>query len=260
MSRPTLAVIPARLASSRLPRKPLYLLAGRPLLEWVWRRVVAMDLFEEVVIAADSEEIVRAAEAFGATVELTDPAHPSGTDRIAEVARRARYARYEVIANVQGDEPFIRADQVEPAIRAVRDRGWELATVATPITTPEELHNPAVVKVVLDSRGGAMYFSRAAIPHLRDAVPAARDFGAGLFLRHLGIYVYQRDALLRWVSLPEAPLERVERLEQLRPLAASMAIAVERVAAGPAGVDTPEDAVRADSLLRADPVFHTIIA
>lgn len=262
MSTPALAVIPARLASSRLPRKPLLRLAGRPLLEWVWRRARATALFDAVVIATDSDEVAHAAAGFGARVALTDAGHVSGTDRIAEVIERPEFAGYEVVVNVQGDEPFLGVPQLAPAICAVRDEGWEIATIATPIADVAELNDPAAVKVVRDDAGAAMLFSRAPIPHLRDREPEPRDFEDGLYLRHLGVYAYRREALRRWVALPEGALERVERLEQLRPLAAGMRIAVRTVPACAAGVDTPADAERAAALLRAqtDSYSDSIVA
>jgi 3-deoxy-manno-octulosonate cytidylyltransferase (CMP-KDO synthetase) len=247
-----LGVIPARIGSSRLHRKPLHLLAGRPLIEWVWRRASESDLFDRVVIATDSSEVVQAAERFGGFALLTSPDHPSGTDRVAEVARRPEFADFAAIVNIQGDEPFVRADQLRSALGLVRDSGWEVGTVAAPISSVEEWHNPAVVKVVRADDGGAIFFSRAPIPHRRDGPPVAEDLASGLFLRHIGVYAYQRDALLRWVSLPEGDLEQLERLEQLRPLAAGIKIGVENVAASheDAGVDTPADAERADLRLR----------
>lgn len=242
-----LAVIPARLASSRLPGKPLHLLAGRPLIEWVWKRVAGLDCFDAVVIATEAPEVLAVARGFGATAELTSPTHPSGTDRIAEVVENPRYRDFEVVVNVQGDEPFVSGEQVYGALAAVRDGGWPAGTVAAPIRSAAEWRDPAVVKVVRDDAGAALLFSRAPVPHSRDGDP---DFTTGLFLRHVGIYAYTRDALLRWVSLPEHPLERVERLEQLRPLAAGMRIGVGTVAHAEGGVDTPDDAVRADRQLR----------
>lgn len=244
-----LGVIPARLSSRRLPHKPLHSIAGRPLIEWVWRRVVDFHLFDAVVVATDSERVAEAARAFGATVEMTRDDHPSGTDRVAEVARRAAYAGYGVIVNVQGDEPFVRRDHLEAAIALVRGGGWDAGTVATPIRTAEEFCEPGVVKVVRADDGGALYFSRAPVPFARDAEPGPDDFAAGLYLRHVGVYAYRREALLRWVSLPEGALERTEKLEQLRPLAAGLRIGV--AVGGPAegGVDTPADAERAGRIL-----------
>jgi 3-deoxy-manno-octulosonate cytidylyltransferase (CMP-KDO synthetase) len=244
-----LGVIPARLSSQRLPHKPLHVIAGRPLIEWVWRRVVDFGLFDAVVVATDDARVADAARAFGASVEMTRGDHPSGTDRVAEVARREAYAGFGTIVNVQGDEPFVRREHLEAAIGLVRDGGWDTGTVATPIRSLLEWREPSVVKVVRADDGGALYFSRAPVPFVRDRAPGGEDFASGLFLRHVGIYSYRREALLRWVALPEAPLERAERLEQLRPLAAGLRMGV---AVGPpaeGGVDTPADAARAERIL-----------
>jgi len=248
MNTRVLGVIPARLGSTRLPRKPLYPVAGRPLVEWVWRRVVSLEIFDEIVVATDSPEVHETARAFGARVAMTREDHPSGTDRVAEVARSPEFREYPLIVNVQGDEPFVRREHVEMAVGLVRDGGWDVGTVATPIQSTEEWREPAVVKVVRGDDGGALLFSRAPVPHPRDAEP---DFRSGLYLRHVGIYGYTRDALLRWVALPEGALERAERLEQLRPLAAGVRIgvAVGRPAEG--GVDTPADAARAEAVLES---------
>lgn len=247
-----LAVIPARLGSTRLPRKPLFPLAGRPLIEWVWRRAVGAGLFDRVVIATDSSEVAEVTRAFGAVTVLTDPDHPSGTDRVAEVAALVEYRTFDVVVNVQGDEPFIRADQLAPPIEMVRRGGWPVGTAATPIRSLDEWRDPAAVKVVRGDDGAGLYFSRAPIPHLRDAEPQPQDFASGAFLRHLGIYVYTPDALARWVSLPEGELERIERLEQLRPLAAGLRIGVAIVDPVEGGVDTPADAAAAEARLRVD--------
>ncbi|MQA88840.1 MAG: 3-deoxy-manno-octulosonate cytidylyltransferase [Gemmatimonas sp.] len=245
-----LAVIPARLGSTRLPRKPLHLIAGRPLVEWVWRRVIACPQFDLVVIATDSEEIAEHGRSIGAQVELTSRDHPSGTDRVAEVARRLRYRGYPIVVNVQGDEPFVDPAHLAEAIGLVRE-GWEVGTVASPIESREELRSASVVKVVRGRDGGALYFSRSPIPHARDAEPAAADFASELFLRHIGIYAYEARSLQRWVELPEGELERVERLEQLRPLAGGMRIGVAVARGGVGGVDTLEDAEKAEERLRA---------
>ncbi|HEX7241724.1 MAG TPA: 3-deoxy-manno-octulosonate cytidylyltransferase [Longimicrobiaceae bacterium] len=250
MSLPVLGIIPARIGSSRLPRKPLLPLAGRPLIEHVWRGVVAMDLLDDVVIATDSEEVAEAARAFGAAVEMTAEDHPSGTDRVAEVAGRPAYAEFPVLVNVQGDEPFLRRDQVEAALACVRDGGFEVGTAAVPLASAEEWREPSVVKVVRGADGGALLFSRAPIPFRRDGEPGPEELASGLFLRHLGIYAYRRDALLRWVALPESALERTERLEQLRPLAAGIRIGVGIAAPGEGGIDTPDDLRRAERILR----------
>lgn len=245
-----LGVIPARLSSQRLPSKPLHHLAGRPLIEWVWRRVTALALFDAVVVATDSEQVADAVRACGGQAVMTRADHPSGTDRVAEVARMAEYENFGTIVNVQGDEPFVSGDHLRAAIGLVRD-GWDAGTVATPIRAVEEWREPSIVKVVRADDGAALYFSRAPVPALRDAEPGPDDFGRGLFLRHVGIYSYRRDALLRWVSLPESPLEQAEKLEQLRPLAAGLRIGVAVGAPAEGGVDTPADAARAERILQA---------
>jgi 3-deoxy-manno-octulosonate cytidylyltransferase (CMP-KDO synthetase) len=245
MTAQVLGVIPARLASTRLPRKPLHPIAGRPLVEWTWRRAVESGVFDEVVVATDSPEVEAAARAFGATVALTRAGHPSGTDRVAEVARREEWRGCPVIVNVQGDEPFVRADHLQSAVDLVR-AGWEVGTVATPIASVEEWREPAVVKVARGDDGRALYFTRAPVPFPRDAAP---DFAGGAYLRHVGVYAYAREALLRWVALPEGALERIEKLEQLRALAAGLRIGVAVGEPAEGGIDTPEDALRAERII-----------
>jgi 3-deoxy-manno-octulosonate cytidylyltransferase (CMP-KDO synthetase) len=253
-----LGVIPARLSSQRLPHKPLHAIAGRPLIEWVWRRVVDFGLFDAVVVATDSARVADAARAFGATCVMTREDHPSGTDRVAEVARLPEYAGFGTVVNVQGDEPFVRRDHLQAAIRLVREGGWDAGTVATPIRTAEEWREPSIVKVVRADDGGALYFSRAPVPFIRDqARPGPDAFAGELFLRHVGIYSYRREALLRWVALPEAPLERAEKLEQLRPLAAGLRMGVAVGAPAEGGVDTPADAARAARILESETETYT---
>lgn len=249
-----LGVIPARLGSSRLPRKPLHPIAGRPLVEWVWRRSIASRIFHEVVIATDSVEVASVAREFGAKVEMTRGDHPSGTDRVAEVASRDEYSDYEVVVNVQGDEPFVSDAHLAAAVDLVTD-GWPVGTIATRIEDVESWRNPAVVKVVCGADGAALLFTRAPVPHLRDREPTSEDFMSGAFLRHIGIYAYARDALATWVRLPEGRLERMERLEQLRPLAHGVPIGIAIMDPAEPGIDTPEDAERADRRLREAPAL-----
>ncbi len=256
----TLAVIPARLGSTRLPRKPLHTIAGRPLIEWVWRRVSEDSLFDSVVVATDSEEIAEVVRGFGGRSELTLPAHVSGTDRVAEVARRSVYASHGVIVNVQGDEPFVRTDHLNAAMRLVSDGGWGVGTIATPLRTLSAWRDPAVVKVVRGADGGAALFSRASIPSVRDGEPSWADLAREPFLRHIGVYAYTREALFRWVDLPEGDLEHFEKLEQLRPLMAGIRIGVEVVGPAEGGIDTPADAERADQLLRQHKTFDRSIS
>jgi 3-deoxy-manno-octulosonate cytidylyltransferase (CMP-KDO synthetase) len=243
----TLAVIPARLGATRLPRKPLRLLAGRPLVVRVWERVVAMEVADRCVIATDSEEVAAAARQNGADAVLTSPDHPSGTDRVAEVAKRREFSAYDALLNVQGDEPFVSADAVRGALGMLGDE-FEIGTAAVR-ATPAILLEPSVVKVVTADDGRALYFSRASIPFLRES----KDSADSTLLRdhvwqHIGVYAYTRDAIARWVALPLHPLERIERLEQLRPLAAGWGIGVALIE-GPLrrGIDTEVDLARANT-------------
>lgn len=249
-----LGVIPARLQSQRLPRKPLQQLAGRTLIEWVWRRVSSLQVFDTCVVATDAAEIAAECVRFGAAVELTSPRHPSGTDRIAEVAMRAPYDGYDVVVNIQGDEPFVTAEQVRGAVAQVL-AGRDVGTVATPVRTLEAWRDPSVVKVVRREDGAALYFTRAPVPHRRDGVPGEAELAGEQYLRHVGVYAYSPAALQRWVTLPPHPLEELERLEQLRPLAGGLVIGVTVVTESEGGVDTPEDARRAERRLLLDREF-----
>ena len=246
-----LGVIPARLESQRLPRKPLHRLAGRTLIEWVWRRVVALDVLDACVVATDSPEIAAECARFGAAVELTSPGHPSGTDRIAEVTARPPYDEYDVVVNIQGDEPFVTAAQVEGAVAQVL-AGADVGTVAAPLGTLESWLDPSVVKVVRREDGTALYFTRAPVPHRRDGEPTAAELAGPPYLRHIGVYAYTPAALRRWVVLPVHALEALERLEQLRPLAAGFRIGVAVAPPSEGGVDTPEDARRVERRLLRD--------
>jgi 3-deoxy-manno-octulosonate cytidylyltransferase (CMP-KDO synthetase) len=207
-----------------------------------------MDVLDRVVVAVDDEVLLDACHDFGAEAVLTDRMHPSGTDRVAEVASRDEFAGFDVIVNVQGDEPLLERDHVAATIDLVRS-GWDVATCATPITDPAEWRDPSAVKVVRDDEGGALYFSRAPIPADRDGSSGPTEMEHGTFLRHVGLYTYRRAALERWVALDPGRLERIERLEQLRPLAAGIRIGVAVVDAAAPGVDTPQDAARMARLL-----------
>lgn len=241
----TLVVIPARLGATRLPRKPLRPLAGAPLIVRVWERIAALQVAQQVVVATDSDEVADAVRAAGADVALTSPDHPSGTDRVAEVAARPAFRGFDVILNVQGDEPFVDADAVRGALEQVTSGRFPLGTAAAPASAAARM-DPNVVKVVAADDGRAMYFSRAPIPFLRDAVDAPRLDGQ--VWQHVGIYAYEPAALRHWVGLPVHPLEQVEKLEQLRPLAAGlpMGVAFSGAPARP-GIDTEEDLARAEA-------------
>ena len=240
----TLAVIPARLGATRLPRKPLRLLAGLPLVLRVWQRVSETAVAERVVIATDSDEVAAIAMAAGAEVIMTSASHASGTERVAEVARLPEFATYDAIINVQGDEPFVSRQALLGATRMVTDGGYGVGTAAVP-ATPDILGNPNVVKVVAAPDGRAMYFSRGAIPFLRSRDDA--ELQRAYIWQHLGVYAYEWSALMRWVDLPESPLEQIERLEQLRPLGAGISIGVSLIdePVRP-GIDTEEDLARAN--------------
>lgn len=252
----TLAVIPARLGATRLHRKPLRLLGGSPLVVRVWQRVQELRVADHCVIATDHPDVVAAARNAGAECVLTRADHPSGTDRVAEVAARPEFAerRFNVILNVQGDEPFVAGQTLHGAIEMVRDRGFHLGTAAIR-DDAAILDQPNVVKVVCADDGRALYFSRAAIPFARDRLAGAAQNGdethhlaRSMIRRHLGVYAYTPAALAQWVSLPPHPLERIERLEQLRPLAAGMTMGVALVDAPPEpSIDTEDDLERANS-------------
>lgn len=239
----TLAVIPARLGSTRLPRKPLQLLAGLPLVVRVWQRVRDLELFDRIVVATDSDEVAAVAAEHGAQVELTGE-YASGTERTAAVVERIGPGAFGAIVNVQGDEPFVSRAALIGATTMVTERGYAIGTAAV-AAPPAILGDPNVVKVVTTADGRAMYFSRAPIPFLRDAADAGLQ--RSLIYQHLGIYAYSVDALLGWKDLPDTPLERIERLEQLRPLAAGVAIGVALIdePVRP-GIDTEEDLARAN--------------
>ncbi len=238
-----LAVIPARLSATRLPRKPLRLLAGEPLIVRVYQRVLALNVADHVVVATDHADILAACEARGIPVVLTRDDHPSGTDRVAEVAARPEFARFAVILNVQGDEPFVSREALVGAVAIVTDGRAPIGTAAVPISV-SALLTPDVVKVVRGDDGRALYFSRAPIPFLRDPVDA--DAQLALVRQHVGVYAYTRDALEAWVAWAPHALELVERLEQLRPLAHGLAIGVADVPAAEGGIDTEGDLERAN--------------
>jgi 3-deoxy-manno-octulosonate cytidylyltransferase (CMP-KDO synthetase) len=239
-----LGVIPARIGSTRLPRKPLLRIAGRPLIEWVWRRASAVDGFDELVVAADDPEIVAVVEDFGGRAVLTRRDHTSGTDRIAEVVEREDFAGFNSIVNLQGDEPFLPPSAARAVVQGVQS-GWDVGTAAVPIYNTDEWEDPSVVKVVRDDGGGALYFSRAPIPY-DGTGRGAEDLR---LLRHVGIYAFTRASLQRATTLPRHPLEEREGLEQLRWLAAGLRIGVAVVDGGGPGIDTEEDLVRAEQLL-----------
>lgn len=236
-----LTVIPARLGSTRLPRKVLLKETGRYLIDHVHERVKAARLAGRVVVATDSDEVLAACREFGAEAVLTRADHPSGTDRVAEVAR-ALGGAFDLVVNVQGDEPELDPGHVDALVELMRRTGAEMGTLAEPLDDPDEAQRPQVVKVVTDHAGRALYFSRSPLPSL--GFPE-RPAGEPLCLRHVGIYAYAPAFLQTFCALPPAPLERRERLEQLRALWHGHRIQVAVVPAqGVRGVDTPEDYAR----------------
>jgi 3-deoxy-manno-octulosonate cytidylyltransferase (CMP-KDO synthetase) len=246
-------VIPARFDSTRLPGKVLLPLAGKPMLRWVHERARAADP-REVIIATDDSRIAEAAKSFGADVAMTATTHPSGTDRIAQVARERGWGDADIVVNVQADEPLIPSALIKQVARMLEAHPeTDLATLATPIGSHQEFLDPNVVKVVIDAQGRALYFSRAPVPCDRDgagARPAQMSFAGAL--RHIGIYAYRVAALRTLTSLPPSPLELCEKLEQLRALENGLQIRVDRASEPPGpDVNTAEDLQRVARLLGA---------
>lgn len=235
-------VIPARLASSRLPRKLLLTETGKTLLQYTWENACRAKSLSDVIIAADGPEIAEAARRFGARVFLTGD-HPSGTDRIAEVARED-LSDADIIVNIQGDEPELDPDHIDRLVDSMRSASAEMATLATPIRQRVELEDPSCVKVVRGEAGQALYFSRLPVPFARDESVDDLLADDSPYLLHIGIYAYRRDFLLRLTSLPPSRLEQMEKLEQLRALSAGARIAVDVVEHRSAGIDTAEDYAR----------------
>jgi 3-deoxy-manno-octulosonate cytidylyltransferase (CMP-KDO synthetase) len=241
-----IGVIPARYGSTRFPGKPLANIGGKPLIQWVIERCQGAKFLEEVVVATDDERI-RQVSSQWCRVEMTSPEHASGTDRVAEVVQRSQA---EGAINIQGDEPLIDPAVIDMVATALANA--EMSTAAAPLKDTAEYENPNVVKVVVNTMDRALYFSRRTIPYVRDAASrsATEQLAAFPFLKHLGIYGYRRETLLQLVHLPMSPLERAEKLEQLRALENGIAIAVVRVNYEAVGVDVPEDVARVEQLLK----------
>ena len=239
-------IIPARFASTRFPGKSLHPIAGKPLVQHVVERCREAQSLADVIVATDDERIAKVAREF-CTVEMTRTDHPSGTDRIAEVAARLDC---DAVVNVQGDEPLIPATVIDAVASALTDA--EMTTAATPVRNIAEYSDPNAVKVVVDAAGRALYFSRRTIPFVRDSAEESpeQQLAAFPFLKHLGIYGYRRDTLMRLVEFATSPLEQAERLEQLRALENGIGIAVCLVEYESIGVDVPEDVQRVEALLR----------
>ena len=240
-----IGIIPARFASTRFPGKPLAQLAGKPLIQHVVEQCQRAKSLSEVIVATDDDRIAAVARQF-CQVEMTRADHPSGSDRIAEVAARCDC---DAVVNIQGDEPLIDPAVVEAVAGALAQN--EMSTAATPLRQAADYDNPNVVKVVVSVGGRALYFSRRTIPYLREAAnrPVPEQLAAFPFLKHLGIYGFRRETLLRLVKFPVSPLENAEKLEQLRALDNGIGIAVVTVAYDSVGVDLPEDVHRVEAIL-----------
>lgn len=237
-------VIPARYGSTRLPGKALLDIAGHPMVWWVWQRALASSA-ASVVVATDHEDIASVMRECGADVAMTKTSHPSGTDRLAEVVDQRGWSDDEIVVNLQGDEPLMPVENLEQVARELAENpAASIATLAEPITDVQAFHDPSVVKVVASAAGNAMYFSRAPIPYPRDIADTALEakiLELGL-MRHVGLYAYRCGFLRAFVTWEQAPMERVEALEQLRALHHGAQIRVSESAQPvPAGVDTQKD-------------------
>jgi 3-deoxy-manno-octulosonate cytidylyltransferase (CMP-KDO synthetase) len=243
-----IAVIPARYASSRLPGKPLKEIAGKPMIEWVYRQTTSSGA-SEVIVATDDERIVAACRGFGARVELTSAEHPSGTDRIAELARRFKWDDDQIVVNVQGDEPLISPLSIAQVARLLAWRPQAtIATLMAPLSSDTEFRDPNFAKVVTDKEGWALYFSRAPIPWPRDG-------GMPLVRRHIGLYAYRVGGLKAIAAAAPCALEEAEKLEQLRALWLGLKIIVADAVEPPSpAVDTPDDLDKIRRILERTPL------
>ncbi|MBF5045082.1 3-deoxy-manno-octulosonate cytidylyltransferase [Aggregicoccus sp. 17bor-14] len=243
MGSSTVAVIPARYASTRFPGKPLTLIGGRPMIQHVWTRCQEAGCFTEVLVATDDARIADAVQGFGGRAVMTSPACPTGTDRVAEVARGR--PDVDVWVNVQGDEPLVDPASLRTLAGLFEDADVQMATLVRPLEAADAV-SPNVVKAVLALDGDALYFSRATLPFVREAA----DVGSVRRWAHLGLYGYRRDTLLRLAALTETPLERAEKLEQLRALEHGIRIRCGQVQGHTVAVDVPEDVAKVEVLLR----------
>jgi 3-deoxy-manno-octulosonate cytidylyltransferase (CMP-KDO synthetase) len=240
-----IGVIPARWASTRLPGKPLAMIAGKPMIQRVAEQVVKAKSLDAVLVATDDQRIVDAVASFkipGVKAVMTRADHPSGTDRIAEAVAGEDC---DVLINIQGDEPLMEPELIDRLAAVMTSGDWDMATAAAPIKNEADLKNPAIVKAVFARDGQALYFSRSVIPHVRDAGTDA----AGAHWRHIGIYAYRRDYLLKLVAEPPCRLENLEKLEQLRALYIGCRMNVLQVEDVGIGVDTPEDILKVEAIL-----------
>ncbi len=240
-----IAVIPARLASTRLPRKMLREIGGQPLIARVYEAVRSSPLLDDVIVATDSDEIMQVCRRHGWNARMTSPAHRSGTERVQEISESVAA---DVYVNVQGDEAMTRAGHIAALLEVMKDPNVHVGTLKT-AASPDDISNPNAVKVVTDAAGRALYFSRATIPFDRDGSSPS-------YFKHLGFYAYRKAALDRFCALPESSLERSERLEQLRFLENGISIHVAETLYDAVGVDTEEDLRRVEQILRERETKH----
>lgn len=239
----TLIVVPARWGSTRLPGKPLANLAGKPLVQWAWEAACRSKLADHVVVATDDRRVLRTVQALGGDAVMTSKRHPSGTDRMAEVASKRKASLY---VNVQGDEALLPPREIDALIRGMREGRAPIGTLAHHVDSEDEYLRPDVVKVVTDTTGHALYFSRSPLPHYRDG-HGPKELKR--VWRHVGIYAFRAAALQKFVSLRAGFLEKAEKLEQLRALENGIAIRVFPTKYRAIGVDTPQDLIEAEALL-----------
>ncbi len=228
----TAIIIPSRYASTRLHAKPLIEVEGKPIIQWVYEKAMAVKQADEVIVATDHEAIYDCVKSFGGKAEMTRADHKCGSDRIAEVA--SRHDEMEYIINLQGDEPMITPESIDGIISALKNTDADIATLLRIIEDKDEVENPNLVKCVIDNNNYALYFSRSKIPY-------ERNFNEATFYGHIGLYAYKRDALFKMTSLPQTMLEKTESLEQLRALQSGMKIITSVVNCKPIGIDTKED-------------------
>ena len=248
----TLGVIPSRFRAQRFPGKPLAMIAGKSLVQRVYEQAAKAHRLDKVIVATEDKRILDAVKAFGGDAMLTSPACATGTDRVAEVARTHDS---ELVLNIQGDEPLMRPEMIDQLVEGMQaDPKCVMGTLARKLETDTSLDNPNVVKVVLAQNGNALYFSRSRIPYVRDAKSDEMSEWLGLarFHKHLGIYAFRREFLLKFVQLPQSELEKAEKLEQLRALENGFAIKVLITPYDSVGVDTPEDAKLVEKILTAN--------
>lgn len=243
-----LGIIPSRYGATRFPGKPLADIGGMTMVERVYRQAVQASCMTEVIVATEDDRIIQHVQGFGGKAMMTRTDHQTGTDRCAEVARMV--AGYDIVVNIQGDEPFILPEQIDAAVQPLLDgQLTDISTLAKPIENRDDIFNPNIVKVVLDKRNCAMYFSRSPIPHLR-SIPEQDWFGRIVFYKHIGLYAFRSETIQQVTALPPGIYEQAESLEQLRWLANGYPIAVGMTDKETIGIDVPEDIEKAKAFLK----------